>query len=149
MSRVIKLPLGQFSVVPTGRRCRATELPVGSFFMFSDALCQVVADNDICLLELDQQARQVSWPIVANAVVTEVICQEPWINYQPQRQREKEFYDIKLRDGTVIEACWPNGVHWNPMFGVPKKVGTVPIADYRVVQIRKCKHPKVTEEMAG
>ena len=115
--------------------------------MLSEALCQVVSDSDICLMELDQQARQVSWSLVANAEVAEVICQEPWVNYQPRREREKEYYDIKLRDGTVVECCYPNGIHWHPMFGVPKKVGTVPIADYRVIQIRRCRNPLVMEEM--
>jgi len=64
----------------------------------------------------------------------------PWIEYQPHRARDKEFYDIELRDGTIVQACYPNGVHWNVMFSrkypVPKKAGFGPYPDYRVVRIR-------------
>lgn len=69
---------------------------------------------------------------------------KPWVDYQPHRQRDKRFYDIKLRDGTIVEACWPNGVHFTP-FGfkpVPKKAGRPPYPDYRVLQIRECDNPE-------
>jgi hypothetical protein len=65
----------------------------------------------------------------------------PWVEYQPTRQRDKEFYDIELRDGTILLTCYPNGVHWNPWVferkDIPKAAGKGPIADYRVVRIRK------------
>lgn len=64
-----------------------------------------------------------------------------WIDYQPKRDRDKEIYDIMLRDGTVVQGCYPNGVHWNPIFAslypVPKTAGRRPIADYRVMKIRR------------
>lgn len=67
----------------------------------------------------------------------------PWIEYQPRRQRDKEFYDIELRDGTIVFNCYPNGIHWNPWIFdrvYPKKtakiIGKGPVADYRVVRIR-------------
>lgn len=67
-----------------------------------------------------------------------------WIEYQPTRERDKEIYDIELRDGTIVRGCYPNGVHWNPIYShlypVPKKAGKGPIADYRVVRIRRT-HP--------
>jgi hypothetical protein len=73
----------------------------------------------------------------------------PWVDYQPLRQREKEFYDIELRDGTIVMCCYPNGVHWNPwIFGdrykVPKAAGKRSIPDYRVVRIRLT-HPSPFE----
>lgn len=66
-----------------------------------------------------------------------------WVPYQPHRQRDKKFYDIKLRDGTIVECCWPNGLHFTPMGGqqIPKKAGLPPYPDYRVIAIRLCKHP--------
>ena len=68
----------------------------------------------------------------------------PWIEYQPDRERDKEIYDIELRDGTIVQGCYPNGIHWNPIFSskfpVPKAAGNYPIADYRVVRIRRT-HP--------
>lgn len=67
----------------------------------------------------------------------------PWIEYQPCRARDKVFYDIELRDGTVILNCYPNGVHWNPWVLIDEPVKTKfrgSIADYRVVRIRKS-HP--------
>lgn len=64
----------------------------------------------------------------------------PWIEYQPKRERDKEYYDIELRDGTIVFCCYPNGVHWNPMFGAPRRAGKSPIPDYRVVRIRRCEH---------
>lgn len=74
----------------------------------------------------------------------------PWIEYQPARERDKEFYDIELRDGTICFCCYPNGVHWNPFifdgkYTVPKNAGKGPIADYRVVRIRRT-HPDPFEE---
>lgn len=62
----------------------------------------------------------------------------PWTEYQPHRGRDKEFYDIELRDGTIIPSCYPNGIHWNPIFDDKHKKA---IADYRVVRIRLT-HPK-------
>ena len=38
----------------------------------------------------------------------------PWNEYQPSHERDKEFYDIELRDGTIVFCCYPNGIHWNP-----------------------------------
>lgn len=66
----------------------------------------------------------------------------PWVAYQPLRSRDKEVYDIELRDGTVVLGCYPNGIHWNPMFThifgpVPLRAGRRAIADYRVVRIRR------------
>lgn len=72
--------------------------------------------------------------------------EQPWVDYQPHRQRDKRFYDIKLRDGTIVECCWPNGVHFTP-FGfkpVPKKAGLPPYPDYRVIAIRECDNPEMT-----
>jgi hypothetical protein len=61
----------------------------------------------------------------------------PWLDYQPKREREKEFYDIELRDGTIVPSCYPNGIHWNPWTrGNPDAKYRKPIADYRVVKIR-------------
>jgi hypothetical protein len=63
-----------------------------------------------------------------------------WEQYQPKRARNKTFYDIKLRDGEIVECCWPNGIGWYPMH--PNKSSRHHrIADYRVLEIRKCKHP--------
>jgi len=66
-----------------------------------------------------------------------------WVPYQPDRNRDKEFYDIKLRDGTVVFCCYPNGVHWNHMHpsAPPPRGCNRPIADYRVEAIRRCQHP--------
>lgn len=61
-----------------------------------------------------------------------------WEEYQPRREREKEFYDIRLRDGEVVCCCYPNGIHWNPM--LPSNNGKL-IADYRVTHIRFCQPP--------
>jgi hypothetical protein len=65
----------------------------------------------------------------------------PWIEYQPDRNREKEFYDVELRNGVVVENCYPNGVHWNPWTSErkdsPKEAYKGPIADYRVVRTRR------------
>jgi len=58
-----------------------------------------------------------------------------WIPYQPRRAREKEFYDIKLRDGEIVECCWPNGIGWYPMHP-EKRSKHCRIADYRVIAIR-------------
>ena len=67
-----------------------------------------------------------------------------WVNYQPERERDKEIYDIRLRDGTIVRGCYPNGVSWNAIFSdiwpFPKEAGKNPIADYRVVAIRRS-HP--------
>lgn len=147
MNRVVKLPLGQ-SVVPTGKRVKVRDLPSGGYFIMHGHGWQVVLDDDINLLGLDSESHDVSWDEVKDSEVDEGQFQEPWVAYQPHRQREKEYYDIKLRDGTVVECCYPNGVHWHPMFGCPKGVGQPPFADHRVIQIRKCRHPLVMEEMA-
>lgn len=65
----------------------------------------------------------------------------PWIEYQPDRDRDKEIYDIELRNGTIVQGCYPNGVCWNPMYShkypTPKGIGKGSIADYRVVRIRR------------
>ena len=81
-------------------------------------------------------SKQASAPAVALQPV--VSCE--WTNYQPNRAREKTFYDIKLRDGEIVECCYPNGVGWYPMHP-HKPSGHGRIADYRVIQIRKCTHP--------
>jgi hypothetical protein len=75
----------------------------------------------------------------------------PWIDYQPHRQRDKEVHDIELRDGTVVLGCYPNGVHWTPMFehifgDPPRKAGRGPFADYRVVRIRRSKPDPFNED---
>lgn len=60
----------------------------------------------------------------------------PWIEYQPQREREKLLYDIELRDGTILTQCYPNGISWNAnIFGQNPTVNRS-IEDYRVVRIR-------------
>jgi len=66
-----------------------------------------------------------------------------WIPYQPKRERDKEYYDIKLRDGTVVPCCYPNGTHWTFMHPVfrPPRAYNGPVADYRVVAIRRCQSP--------
>ena len=61
-----------------------------------------------------------------------------WKNYQPKREREKAFYDIQLRDGTVVECCWPNDDAWTCMRGPDSGKA---FKDYRVVAIRKASHP--------
>lgn len=57
-----------------------------------------------------------------------------WVDYQPHRNREKAFHDIRLRDGSVRLCCWPNSDVWNPWDGK----GGNPIKDYRVVSVRRC-----------
>lgn len=142
MSRVVKLPQQQFITVPTGRTLPVRELADGSLFLYVGHVWQRISDTDVCLSELDDESRTIPWPVVENLEVTELARQEPWVPYQPQRQREDAFYDIKLQDGTIIECCWPDDEHWHPMKKpVAKKAGKGPIADYRVVQIRRCKPP--------
>lgn len=67
-----------------------------------------------------------------------IIDMSTWKEYQPKREREKTFHDIKLRDGTVIACCWPNADAWTPLEG--RHAGKT-IKDYRVVAIRTCHHP--------
>lgn len=70
------------------------------------------------------------------------MSEHPWIPYQPKREREKEFYDIMLRNGAIVECCWPNGVHFTQIDGeFTRKAGKGPYADYRVTHIRRCVHP--------
>lgn len=58
-----------------------------------------------------------------------------WTEYQPHREREKELYDIRLRDGTELMRCYPNGNAWNAnMYG--EAPGHDCVADYRVTHIR-------------
>jgi hypothetical protein len=142
MSRVVKLPQQQFIMVPTGRTLRVRDLADGSLFFYDGHVWGKISDTDVCLSELDDESGTVPWSAVENLEVTELALQEPWQSYQPQRQREDAFYDIKLRDGTVVECCWPEGEHWHPMKKlVTKKAGKGSIADYRVIQIRGCKPP--------
>ena len=67
-----------------------------------------------------------------------------WVDYHPNKDRDKQIYDIRLRDGTVVRGCYPNCESWNPIFQhiwpAPKGHGNRPIADYRVVAIRRS-HP--------
>ena len=67
-----------------------------------------------------------------------------WVAYQPDRQRDKQVYDVRLRDGTIVKGCYPNAESWNPIFQhiwtAPKGEGKRPIADYRVTEIRRS-HP--------
>ena len=66
-----------------------------------------------------------------------VIQVENWIDYQPHFQRPKEFLDILLRDGTIVECCWPNGGHFTAMIEQKPEVKVRrPVADYRVVKVR-------------
>lgn len=65
---------------------------------------------------------------------------DEWTSYQPTRAREKTFYDIKLRNGEVVECCYPNGNSWHPMHP-NKRSGHTRLPDYRVLEIRKCQHP--------
>lgn len=76
----------------------------------------------------------------------------PWQNYQPLRAREKEIYDIMLRDGTVVLGCYPNGVHWNAIFQQifgppPRAAGRGPWADYRVISIRRSQPDPFKDEV--
>jgi hypothetical protein len=71
---------------------------------------------------------------------TEILPGE-WIDYQPHRRRPKEFHDIELRDGTVIECCWPNADVWICMEWSRSKPKRSRFKDYRVVRIRRCTHP--------
>jgi len=36
-----------------------------------------------------------------------------WIEYDGDR--DKVLHDIKLHDGTIIPACYPNSIAWNPL----------------------------------
>jgi hypothetical protein len=119
-----------------------SELLDGALFQYDGHIWEKCGRSNFCLSEFDDQSEVMSHIRVQQWEVQPVERQEPWVSYQPHRQREKAFYDIRLRDGTVVECCWPNGVHWTPMKGpTPKKAGSGAIADYRVVQIRKCKSP--------
>jgi hypothetical protein len=60
---------------------------------------------------------------------------EPWIDYLPPRKLNKEFYDLRLRDGTVIPSCWPDGAHFT-RFHTHEFY-----ADYRILQIRRGNNP--------
>jgi len=60
---------------------------------------------------------------------------ESWIDYIPPRQLNKEFYDLRLRDGTVIPSCWPDGVHFTHFHTHEF------YADYRILQIRRGSNP--------
>lgn len=63
-----------------------------------------------------------------------------WIEYQPDRARDKTFYDIMLRDGEIVECCYPNGTGWYPMHpDKSSKHGY--LSDDQVIRIRRCKHP--------
>ena len=57
-----------------------------------------------------------------------------WKEYQPARARDKTWYDIRLRDGTELICCYPNGVHWH-------HPSCKSIADYRVTHIRITQNP--------
>lgn len=147
VNRAIKVPAAQFSFAHTGRRCKVEELPGAALFLMNGYLWQRVPDDDICLLELDDNTYEASWASIKDAEIEKVEREEPWIPYQPFRKREKAFYDIKLRDGTVIECCWPDAKYWNPAAGsVPRKAGKPPFADHRVIQIRRCKSPDEREK---
>jgi len=63
------------------------------------------------------------------------MTENPWIPYDGER--EKEFYDIKLKNGEVIECCWPNSYYWNTVLISPSKV----YKDEEVEAIRTCQHP--------
>lgn len=68
------------------------------------------------------------------------IDDKTWIDYQPHRQRPKEILDIMLRDGDIVEGCYPNADSWNPLVkaGNPKNFG--PIKDYRVIKVKMSKY---------
>jgi hypothetical protein len=60
---------------------------------------------------------------------------ESWIDYIPPRKLSKEFYDLRLRDGTVIRSCWPDGAHFTEFHTHEF------YADYRILQIRRGNNP--------
>lgn len=59
-----------------------------------------------------------------------------WEEYQPNQERDKEFYDIELMDGKMLFKCYPNAEHWNLLF----RQGAAPIHDSQVRRIRRS-HP--------
>lgn len=69
----------------------------------------------------------------------------PWLDYQPTCYRDKEFHDIELMDGQVIECCWPNGHGWyalHPYKSSPRDH----YGDKEVKRIRLCEHPIDTRD---
>lgn len=60
---------------------------------------------------------------------------EPWIDYTSLSKLNKEFYDVRLRDGTEVPACWPDGEHF-VHFHTHEFY-----ADYRILQVRRGKNP--------
>lgn len=67
----------------------------------------------------------------------------PWVDYQPHRSREKEFYDVMLLDGAIVECCYPNGVHFTSMINGHR------VGDEEVARIRLCKHPFDDDRVAS
>ena len=60
-----------------------------------------------------------------------------WMPYQPKRDREKILYDIRLRDGTQLVQCYPNGNSWNAqIFSDVNPLKYQRVADYRVTHIK-------------
>jgi hypothetical protein len=60
-----------------------------------------------------------------------------WMPYQPACDREKILYDIRLRDGTQLQQCYPNGNDWNAqIFSNVNPAKYSRIADYRVTHIK-------------
>lgn len=36
-----------------------------------------------------------------------------WSRFDPEEWYEKEMQDVKLKNGDIIEMCWPNAGMWN------------------------------------
>lgn len=58
-----------------------------------------------------------------------------WVPYNGNR--DKTFYDIRLKTGEIIECCYPNSYSWFPMYS---NVGTE-YKDDDIEAIRHCEHP--------
>lgn len=143
--RVVKLPVGSITVKPTGKMCKVREVPDGGLFLFDGHIWEKCGSSNFCLSDLHTDASVLDGVKVEQWEVQPAEREEPWTPYQPHRRREKEFHDIKLRDGTIVECCWPNGIHWTPMVKGPHSHKR--FADYRVSHIRKCKHPMDRDDL--
>ena len=66
---------------------------------------------------------------------TKEIDPDKWVDYQPHQQRPKQFCDIELRDGTIIEGCWPNADTFTQMVEPFKGQ----FKDYQVVKVKLSK----------
>lgn len=74
---------------------------------------------------------------------------DAWVPYQPHQQRPKRFCDITLRDGTVMENCYPNGDAFFPSGKQQPGVKFVRrVADYRVTHVRVTRQEILDEQEA-